>query len=122
MGSSDSTLTLHMPIVSCYCSQYKSNAPKCFPLSLPFALSFFTLSCFGPITSHVMSTKGHITYQVGCAKGLVACYIPRSIPNMHKTCKTWTQNMSRNAEVKKKWGKGQTMRKKIAAGLMYSLH
>jgi hypothetical protein len=57
----------------------------CFPLSLPFAL-IFTLSCFAPITSHVMSTKGHITYQVGCAEGLVACYIPPSIPNMPKTC------------------------------------
>jgi purine nucleoside permease len=48
-----------------------------------------------------MSAKGHITCQVGYAEGLVACYIPPSIPNMPKICKTWTQNMSRNAEVKK---------------------
>jgi hypothetical protein len=66
-----------------------------------------------------MSTKGHITCQVGYAEGLVACYIPPSIPNMPKTCKTWTQNMSRNAQVKNIWGKGQTMGKRIAAGLMY---
>ncbi len=80
---------------------YKSNAPKCFPLSLPFALFYFTLSCFAPITYHVMRAKGHITCQVGYAQGLVACYIPPSILNMPKTCKTLTQNMSRNAEVKK---------------------
>ncbi len=43
-----------------------------------------------------MRAKGHITCQVGYAQGLVAC-----IPNMPKTFKTLTQNMSRNAEVKK---------------------
>jgi hypothetical protein len=48
-----------------------------------------------------MRAKGHITCQVGYAQGLVACYIPPSIPNMPKTCKTLTQNMSRNAKVKK---------------------
>ncbi len=53
-----------------------------------------------------MHTKGHIPCQVACAKGLVACYISPSTHNMGKTCmKTWTQNMSRNAKVKKKWGK-----------------
>jgi len=31
---------------------YKSNAPKKFPLSLPFALFYFTLSCFAPILTH----------------------------------------------------------------------
>ncbi len=48
-----------------------------------------------------MRAKGHITCQVGYAHGLVACYIPPSILNMPNTCKTLTQNMSRNAEVKK---------------------
>jgi hypothetical protein len=48
-----------------------------------------------------MRAKGHITCQVGYAQGLVACYIPPNIPNMPKTCKTLTQNMSRNAKVKK---------------------
>jgi hypothetical protein len=48
-----------------------------------------------------MRAKGHITCHVGYAHGLVACYIPPNIPNMPKTCKTLTKNMSRNAEVKK---------------------
>jgi hypothetical protein len=52
-----------------------------------------------------MRTKGHITCQVACAKGLVACYIS---PSTHNMGKTWTQNMSRNAKVKKTgadWGR-----------------
>ncbi len=53
-----------------------------------------------------MRTKGHIPCQVACAKGPVACYISLSTHNMGKTCKkTWTQNMSRNAKVKKNGAK-----------------
>jgi hypothetical protein len=64
-----------------------------------------------------MSTKGHITCQVGYVEGLVACYIPPSIPNMPKTCKMWTQNMSRNAKVKNKMGQRADYGNRIAAGL-----
>ncbi len=42
------------------------------------------------LTSSVICTKGHLTRQVACAKGLVACYIPPSTHNMPK-------NISRNA-------------------------
>jgi hypothetical protein len=33
---------------------------------LVYSLCLFTSSCFAPITSHVMSTKGHVTCQVAC--------------------------------------------------------
>jgi hypothetical protein len=33
---------------------------------LVYSLSLFTSACFAPITSHVMSTKGHVTCQVAC--------------------------------------------------------
>ncbi len=33
---------------------------------LVYSLSLFTSSCFAPITSHVMSTKGHVTCQLAC--------------------------------------------------------
>ncbi len=55
--------------------------------SFPFRFFFFTLSWFVPKTHHVTCTKGHRTCQVNCAKGLVACYMP-------KMCMIWTQNMA----------------------------
>ncbi len=98
----------------CQCGQYKSIAtPPQYGLCL-----FFTLLCFTPITSHVvMGTKGQIPCQVACAKGLVACYIS---PSTHNMGKTWTQNMSRNAKVKKNGAKmGQTGGKRIVGILLY---
>jgi hypothetical protein len=73
-----------------------------FPLVCP-------LPCFAPISSQVRAhpTKRHVTCQVACAKGLVACYIPLSTPNMSKTC----LEMPRWG--KKKLGKGQTGEKII---------
>jgi hypothetical protein len=68
-----------------------------------------------------MRTKGHIPCHVACAKGLAACYISPSTNNMGKVCmKTWTQNTSRNAKVKKNGAKmGQTGGKRIVAILLY---
>jgi len=68
-----------------------------------------------------MHTKGHIPCQVACAKGLATCYISLTTHNMGKTCmKTWTQNMSRNAKVKKNEAKlGQIGGKRIVAILLY---
>ncbi len=65
-----------------------------FSFSLPFAPLFFffsALSCFAPITSHVMSTKGHVTCQVACGKGLVACYTPPNTSNKPQAHPMWKQ-------------------------------
>jgi len=65
--------------------------PAIFSFSLPFALFFSALSCFAPITSHVMSTKGHVTCQVACGKGLVACYTPPNTSSKPQTHPMWKQ-------------------------------
>jgi hypothetical protein len=49
------------------------------------------LSCFAPITSHVMSTKGHVTCQVACGKGLVACYTHPLTPVTSRK-QIWSEN------------------------------
>jgi hypothetical protein len=56
----------------------------CFSLVCPLPWFFLTLSCLAPITSHVTNAEGHITRQVACAKGNVACYIPPSTRNCPK--------------------------------------
>jgi hypothetical protein len=48
-----------------------------------------------------MSTKGHITCQIACAKGLVTCYMPPNFWNMPKTRMAWTQNMSKQSQGEK---------------------
>ncbi len=76
--------------------QYKSYA-TIFLLHI-WSFNFFTLSCFAPITSPVMSIKGHITCQGGSVwQGSWSMLHNPSTPNMPKTCMAWTQIMSRNA-------------------------
>jgi hypothetical protein len=54
----------------------------------------------------MLSTKGPITSQVACVKGLVACYTPIA-PSKH------VQNMSRNAKMKNKGAKGRLGEKEL---------
>ncbi len=123
-----STQTLQMPIdvnavsIKSILQQFSP------PLSLPFCPEFvffhLVMLCTHnqpPMLWVPRVPKGHVTCQVACAKGLVACYIPpNNTRNMSKPCMTWTRNMSRNAP--KKWGNGQTEGKIIVVGLLSWLH
>lgn len=99
------SLTLHLPSSTRALLQFVSLSLVC-----PRPCVFFTLSCFAPVTSHVMSAKGHVTCQIACAKD--QCCSMLYAPS--------TQNMSINVKVKKNGAKA-TGGKKVPAVLLYWL-
>ncbi len=81
-------------------SAVRTKPAQIFSISLPLDLFFCCLVVFCTHNLPCYEYKGHVTYQVVCTEGLVACYTYPSTHRMPKTC--------RNANVEKNGGKGQT--------------
>lgn len=83
-------------------------------LGLPSAqFSCTKLSCFAPISSPCQRAPQGARNMPGsmCKGSLKHVTYPLAPPKMPKACMIWTQNMTRNAEVKQNGAKGRQEKK-----------
>jgi hypothetical protein len=102
-------------------SGVRTKAPQFFSLSLPLDLFFGCLVVFCPHNLPCYEYKGHVTYQVVCTEGLVACY---TYPRAPIACPKQYDMEPKHVEMPmwKKMGQRSDWAEIIAAVLLYPLH